>query len=119
MKNNIKTLQQKFILLTYFLIPSVSFAATQTTGIQNPLKGLNDIPSFVSSILTDVTNVGGIVAIFAFIYAGYKFVAARGNPTELESARDIFINTCIGVAVLLGARLIAAIIVGTISNLKS
>ena len=112
-----KTVSRTVIFLSSFSFPLVSLAVT-TGVIQNPLK-FDSITGFISGLLTDVSNVGAIVAIFAFIYAGYRFVAARGNPTELQKARDIFINTCIGVAILLGARLIAAIIVGTIGNLKS
>jgi len=102
--------------LPYFFaisLPLVSFAQ-----IQNPLGGVSDIPSFVARILGYVVRVGGIIAIFAFIYAGFRFVQARGNPTELKTAREIFKNTVIGVAILLGAQIIASIIVGTIKTLQ-
>ena len=101
------------VLITTSL-PLISFAQ----GIQNPLGGLTSIPAFVASMMVYVVRIGGVIAIFAFIYSGFKFVQARGNPEELTTAKRIFINTCIGVAVLLGAQLIASIIVGTIRNLK-
>lgn len=101
--------------------PSVSSAQTGTVNgvIQNPLNGIKDVPTLVSTIMADVVKVGGVIAIFAFIYSGYKFVEARGNSTELETAKKIFFNTCIGVAILLGAELIAFLIVTTIKNLQS
>ncbi len=99
-----------------FSVPALSFA--QSSVIQNPLKGVSSIPAFIATVLGYVVKIGGIIAIFAFIYAGFKFVAARGNPKELEDAKRIFINTCIGVAVLLGAQVIATIIVGTIKNIQ-
>lgn len=102
-------------------LPSESFAqTTNTTGvIANPLGTVTSIPNLIAELLGYVVKIGGVIAIFAFIYSGYKFVAARGNPKELEVAKTIFINTCIGVAILLGAQLIASIIVGTIKNLQS
>ncbi|MBA4320719.1 MAG: hypothetical protein C0412_20180 [Flavobacterium sp.] len=86
--------------------------------IANPLKGGTDIPKFISMILGYVVKIGGVLAIFAFILSGFYFVKAQGNETELTKAKNIFFNTCIGVAVLLGAQLIASLIVGTIGSLK-
>jgi len=106
-----------FVFLSTFFTPSVSSA--QTGVIQNPLGNLTSIPSLVATIMGYVVRIGGVIAIFAFIYSGYKFVAARGNSDKLEEARNIFFGTCIGVAVLLGAQIIASIIVGSVRNLQS
>jgi len=107
--------------LVLVFAPSVSFA--QNTGpagvIQNPLGNITSIPTLIAVIMVYVVRIGGIIAIFAFIYSGFKFVQARGNPAELEKARDIFFYTCIAVAILLGAQLIASIIVSSIRNLQS
>ena len=100
-----------------FALPFFAFA-TATSGITNPLGSISSIPAFISTILGYVVKVGGIVAIFAFIWAGYLFVVAQGKPAELEKAKNVFINTCIGVAILLGAQLIASIIVGTLKSLS-
>ena len=53
-----------------------------------------------------------------FIWSGFLYVKAQGNPTELEKAKSVFINTCIGTALLLGASLIGTIIDTTIKSLK-
>jgi hypothetical protein len=97
------------------LIPTIIFAQ-----IHNPLgndSGI-DIPGFIAKILGYIVRIGGIVAIFAFIWSGFLFVKAQGNPDGLAEARRVFIGTCIGVAVLLGAQLIASIIVNTINSIK-
>ena len=101
-----------FILFSIFL-PLVSFAQ-----ITNPLKDINTVEEFVSKILDYVVKIGGIIAIFAFIYVGYLFVEARGKPEGLKTAKSAFINTVIGVALLLGAQLVSKMIVSTIENLK-
>ena len=102
-------------------VPSISSAACAdgSTGvICNPLKNVSDIPSLVKTIMGYVVQIGGVIAIFAFIYAGYKFVEAQGKPEELKKAKDIFFYTCIGVAILLGAQVIASLVVGTINNIQ-
>ena len=124
MKQYKKISSEVIVFLTSFSLFFASFinsARADTAGvITNPLNGVTDIPTFVSTIMSKyIVPAGGIIAIFAFIYSGYKFVAARGNEKELGEAKTIFYNTCIGVAILLGAELIASIIVGTIKNLQS
>ena len=117
MKNKLtKTIAVIFSFLL-LIVPVFIFAAT-TGAIQNPLRGGTDISSFIQSILRYVVRIGGVIAIFAFIWSGYSFVRAQGNPAELQKAKTIFINTCIGVAVLLGAQLIASIIVGSLQSLR-
>ena len=100
------------ISLFVICIPLMTFAQ-----ITNPLK-VNNIPDIISSVLGYVVKIGGVVAIFAFIYSGFLFVQAQGSETGLKKAKDTFFGTVIGVAVLLGAQLIASIIVGTLKSLK-
>ncbi|MFA6797372.1 MAG: hypothetical protein WCR40_01550 [Candidatus Paceibacterota bacterium] len=117
-KKVINFLFNKFFLISVMLLSMTEIVNASGSVIQNPLGKLNSVPVFVSDLLSYVVKIGGIVAIFAFIYSGYLFVKARGNPKELETAKTVFKNTIIGVAVLLGAQLIASIIIGTIKNLK-
>jgi hypothetical protein len=113
MKN--KSIKIIAVTTSFLLLVAPMFVFAQIT---NPLKGSTDIPKFVSMIMDYVVKIGGIIAIFAFIWAGFLFVKAQGNESELTKAKDIFVNTCIGVAVLLGAQLIASIVVGTVNSLK-
>ncbi|MBU6370855.1 MAG: hypothetical protein KGH93_02500 [Patescibacteria group bacterium] len=106
------------------VIPAAASAATNCGDnvngvICNPLGTVTDVPNLVNTIMGYVTRIGGVIAIFAFIYSGYRFVAARGNTEELKTAKNIFFNTVIGVAILLGASLLASLVVSTIKNLQS
>jgi len=119
-KKELTTITFSILSFILLILPSISHSQQMESGsgIQNPLKGITSITGFVSVLLGYVVRIGAVVAVFAFIYSGYLFVKARGNPKELETAKTVFINTVIGVAVLLGAQLIATIIVGTINNIK-
>jgi hypothetical protein len=108
-KNVLSTIQTSFILQ---FVPLISFAQ-----IKNPLGNVTDIPTIISNFLSYVVKIGGVVAIFAFIYVGFLFVKAQGNPTEIENAKKTFVTVCIGVAILLGAQLIASIIIGTVKSI--
>ena len=114
-KNNITWLANcvSFLIMLAVFLPLISFAQ-----IKNPLKDVGSIEQFVSVILGYVVKIGGVIAVFAFIYVGYLFVAARGNKEELNTAKSAFLNTVIGVALLLGAQLVSTMIVSTIEGLK-
>lgn len=113
MKN--KSIKIIATIFSFLLLIAPMFVFAQ---IKNPLRSASTIPQFISSILVYVVRIGGIVATFAFIWAGFLYVKARGNPEELDTAKRVFVNTCIGVAILLGAQVLSTIIVGTITSLK-
>ncbi len=86
------------------------------TGIINPL-GDKSIPQIIDEVLTFITKVGAVVAILAFIWVGFLFVKASGNDAKLKEAKSIFFWTVIGVAILLGAKLLADLVAQTIISL--
>lgn len=84
----------------------------------NPLKTIDDIPSFVRALLDIVLTIAIPVIALAIIYAGYKFIAAQGNPTKLEEAKNTLIYVLIGAAILLAAYVIAEAVVNTINAIR-
>ncbi len=120
-KQKISRVLTTILYFAFVLIPAISFADCTTDNqgsIINPLGNCNtSISDIVSQLMVYVVRIGGIIAIFAFVYSGYLFVKARGNEKELGEAKTVFVNTVIGVAILLGAQLIASIIVNTIKTL--
>ena len=88
--------------------------------LDNPLGNkINNLPSFIYMILDLAFQIGAIFSVLAIIYVGFLFVSARGDPEKLKIARTAFLYTVIGIAVLLGAVLIATVIQSTISNVST
>jgi hypothetical protein len=114
MKNKFKITKiiASIFSLAFLILPVCVFAQ-----IDNPLK-FKSVTTLVNGVLNYVIKIGGVVATLAFIWAGFVYVKAQGKPAELDKAKTIFINTCIGAAILLGAQLISTIISGTINSLK-
>lgn len=120
MKNKkfcIKSVAYLFSLMLIFT-PVIIFAVTSNNQLVNPLKFYN-VSELINDILVYVIKVGGVVATLAFIWAGFIYVKAQGKPAELDKAKNIFINTCIGTAIILGATLISKIISGTLNSLTN
>lgn len=99
--------------------------STDTSGItldfelKNPLagSGVNTINDFVKRLLDIVLTIGvPVVAVF-IILAGFKFVTARGNPSEIAKAKENLLYVMIGAAVLLGAWVLANALGETVNEL--
>jgi len=117
-KKNFSRIKYLVISLVYLLPLGLVKAEGGVTIItlENPI----DAESFqilVTAILEVVVAIGTPIAILAIIYSGFLFVKAQGKPEALKTAREALIWTIVGVAVLLGARLLATVIQGTITGL--
>lgn len=91
------------------------------TSIPNPFAcGQNcTISTFFAAIVERVLlPVGGVVAVVAFIWSGFMFVLAQGDPSKIKTAKTALTYTAVGTAILLGAVAIAKVIENTIEALR-
>jgi hypothetical protein len=84
--------------------------------LQNPL-GVNSICELIGVLLKAAIAIGIPIAVLFIVYAGFKFVMARGSPGELSEARANLVATLIGIAIFVGASLIANVIIATLEQL--
>lgn len=120
MKINYKKILAFVFSLGVFVIPIFIFATgssapTTPITIKNPL-GVDDVNGLITRIMRLVFLVGSLIVVFFIIFSGYKFVIAKGNPGDLEKAKNMFYATVIGGAILLGADIIANVIITTVKN---
>lgn len=87
-------------------------------GIENPLGDKKDLTQIFSSVLNSLTDIILIIVVIMIIYAGFKYVLAVGNSDKIKDAHKNLTWTLIGAAILLGAQLIANIVITTISNIQ-
>ncbi|MES2087476.1 MAG: hypothetical protein V4467_00630 [Patescibacteria group bacterium] len=85
--------------------------------ITNPLGSVNSIEAFIKLLLDTLFPIAALLSIFFLIYAGFLMVMAGGSEEKLSKAKNALLWTVIGVAVLLGAKVISTIICGTIQQL--
>jgi len=113
-----------FLLLAPFGISFAQFGtqappSSGGTGIPNPLRDeYTTLAQFLNGIVDFLLFLAIPFAIFFMVYAGFLFVTARGNQEQLKTAKKALVWTLIGVAVLLGAKVIATAIQGTIDLIK-
>lgn len=91
-----------------------------TAQIENPFKFGKTLPEFFSAILQNIVMpLGGILAVLAFVYAGFLYVTSGGNEEKIKTAHSALLYAAIGTAVLLGAVAAFKIISNTINIIRS
>ena len=101
-----------FVLAT-LLLPALLLA----DELKNPLPNFPTVAKFVEGVLKAVTYVAlPIIALF-IVYAGFKYVLARGNESKITEAHKNFVYVFIGALLILGAWVLATLIGGTVTRL--
>ncbi len=88
--------------------------------LDNPFSVGNDLFELAEALVNKVVlPIGGVLCVLGFIYAGFKYVTARGDSKKISDAHNALLYSAIGTAVLLGAWVIASVIRNTIMSLTS
>lgn len=86
--------------------------------LKNPLK-VNTIQEAIKLFMDAVVKIAIPFIVVFFIWSGISFILARGNPTDITKAKNMFWYTVIGTLLILGAWAITDAIVGTINSFAS
>lgn len=98
--------------------PRASESGGTGVTLSNPLK-VDNVEGLLALVLSVAVRIGTIILVLALVWTGFLFVAARGNPEKISSARQAFMWTIIGGLVLLGAEALAQVIKDTATSLGS
>jgi|GEM_PF-1582283 len=83
--------------------------------LQNPLKAKN-VEQALTTLVDFAIFIGIILAVFMFIFIGFKFVFAQGNETALKEARKWFFYAVVGTAILISSRVLVEVIQNTATS---
>lgn len=114
-----KTVRTIISLITAF-VPQIAFGACSTggTGIKNPLSFCT-LSEFLSALLDTIIMFSVPIVVLAVIYSGFLFVTAGENATKISNAKKILFWTLMGALIILGAKVIASVVQGTVGQLTS
>ena len=113
------------LLLVVFLPPFLVRAdpgLNQNINIPNPFNcggtgGSCTLLTLLTAILNNIIMpIAAVVAVMYIIFAGFKYVQARGNPAEIQKAHQRLLWTLIGVGVLLAASGISLVLQNTVQS---
>ena len=108
----------RFFSLLFFLNVPLFFVSADCASGQfcNPISGADSIEALLAKIIDVAIIILMPLVILAVIYSGFMFLMARGNKEGLTKAKTNFVWVVVGVAVLLGAKLISAILKSTVDK---
>jgi len=69
-----------------------------------------DVPGIIKTFFGIILSISGATATLLFIYAGYKIMAARGNPEKFQEAKDRFTSTILGLLFIILSLVILQVI---------
>jgi hypothetical protein len=81
-------------------------------GGENPLFGPKGV---ITTAITIVSAIVGIVAVIMIIIGGFKMVTSGNNPQDVEKARETIIYAIVGVIIAAMAQVIVQFFLKKIS----
>lgn len=103
MKNLLKKLNTK---MTY----GVALAQ-----IKNPL-GVENFEDLVKGITTWLVRIASPIGVIVIVYAGAKFLMAKGDPAKINEAKQILWYAIIGLAIVFAASGLVSLVRSIISS---
>lgn len=106
------------LLLLYFLISPVSLALAQEEGgleisypeipggVEAPVTKKAYLPHYIQYIYNFIVISGGIIALLALIYGGFRYLTSVGNPEIMRDARGQILAGFLGLIIILGSYVI-------------
>lgn len=108
-----KKIAAALILMGLLVIPTLILAVdVQTTIPASTIDSEQDLFDLIDKIGGWIfTGLLALAAIF-LVVAGYFFITAGGDPSKVNTARQMMINALIGVAIGLASKGLIAVIEG-------
>jgi TRAP-type C4-dicarboxylate transport system permease small subunit len=78
------------------------------------LGNINTLEGSISKIIALALSLIGVIFLGLLIYGGYIWMTARGNEQQVEKAKNIIINTIIGLVIVVAAYAITVFIGSTL-----
>lgn len=91
-----------------------NLTTTKTSTLTNPLK-VDSISGLVQTFVEIFSYLAILFAVLALIWVGFRFILARGDSTKMNELKSWLMWIVVGVAVVIGARLIIQVVINTLS----
>jgi hypothetical protein len=114
-------IMKKIILYISLLLPNLVSAeegASMNTNFKfkSPI-GATSFSELIYNMLDAIVKIGAGFVVLFIVYAGFLFVLARGNESQITKAKSIFYWTILGAIILLGAEALSQVVCNTANQL--
>ena len=91
--------------------------AARTITLQNPLK-VNSVGAAVNEGAKIFSYIAVLLGVVMLIWVGLQFILAQGNADRLKEMKYYLFKIVIGIAIVIGARIIIQVVVNTLEATK-
>jgi hypothetical protein len=95
-----------FVAFLGIIIPA--FSVNAQVVIQNPLQAQN-FQELIEAIVDILYTIGIYLAIIMILIAGFYYITAQGDPSKIQTAKQIITYTIIGLLIIISAKGIVAV----------
>ena len=78
--------------------------------LENPLGNISTIPALLNRVATQLIILAAPLLAIMIIWGALNILTAAGDPGKVEKGKKIIIYSCIGFAIILVSKGIAAVI---------
>ena len=82
--------------------------------IENPL-GVDSFEELAQNITNWLVRIAGPIGVIVIVYAGAKFLMAKGDPTKITEAKKVLWYAIIGLAIVFAASGLVSLVRNIIS----
>lgn len=100
----------KLFLLTCLLCLGLSVLLPETALAQTQSANVEQIKSFIQSIIQIIVSLAGLLAAGFFVVGGISYITSSGNPVALQRAKRTIICAAFGLFIALAAFALTGII---------
>ena len=86
-----------------------------TFTLQNPLK-VDSLGGLIQALVEVFTYLVVLFAVLSLVYVGLRYIMARGNSEEITKRTNQLLWIVIGLAVVIGARIIVGVVINTLDS---
>lgn len=96
---NVKWLSFALFLIFNFTFYIISVSPARAVELPNPV-GTADFREIVGRMIQVLTGGAGTLGLLMFIYGGFQWLTAGGNPEKIKKGRDILLWSVLGMVVM-------------------
>lgn len=71
---------------------------------------IGQVENFIKSIIKMVAGLAGLIAAGFFVVSGITYITSSGNPERLDKAKQTWIWSAVGLAIVIAAFVISNIV---------
>lgn len=88
---------------------------TNTNAATTPFSS-KDLTTVIGIVINSILGILGVIFLILIIYAGFRWLMAKGVDTDITKARNLIENSIIGLIIVVGCFVIVKFVLGALQK---